>query len=368
MDRLCRLKRCTPRPGPETLGETTRRSGRESMGNENVDRNLIRARFHSRIFLNDIEREIEQIGIRESREILLSSLREQTVTLPADYFEVLYNLFQKTEWKHLTAADKVFFFRNWFVVISDEYAKAFTAFKETYPDFNGAAYHLETVLHDRAHVEKSFGVSADNIIEKLKAECNSVFWNALSEDNQLLYLLVFHVLGVHLDETGRWKDLHRSFDKDLLGKDAYSIETARAWKPSILPSSEEVSRLESQVGVIPIFVNLKYLVRDIEAEVRKIIKPAQEQYFAACPERKTMFIKEDSGGRADTYPFDEWRRYLEVYLLRRKGTILKDIPDKLKGNIYVNARALESQVSRDERYAKNLSYNALSGNFPGKYK
>src|SRR4030067_1450579 len=277
--------------------------------------NIRSATFHSEIYHNQMDWAVENLGVEGARKELSDFLSHKEARLllvdRKKYFDDLVELFNKTEWNHLLLADKARFFRNWYVAISDEYIKAFTIFRHISPDFTGLAYYLDAVLHDKKKFEDYFGVKSKHLITRIKAHCNNIFWEDLPEEWRYFYVLCLHVFGIHVDQTGRNRDLKYSFRKELLDEmdavSAYSIETMPAWIGTTSMKADDLAKLRSQVGVVPIFVNLKYQEDDIANSIETLIKQEREKFFLRCPQQKTIYKKEDIKGRRDTYPFEEWR-------------------------------------------------------------
>lgn len=335
------------------------------MEKEKDDANLKRAQFHEEIYLNDVDSVVEHFTIDKARKELSEILAKgSNISVNRkDYYVKLYELFKEAKWEHLNLSDKVHFFKNWFTAVSDKYITAFHVFKLLKPTFTGYAYYLHTFQHDEKKFTDYFGVTKKEIDSKLKARCNKVFWDDLSKELQFFYVLSLKVFDIHLDETGRNNDLQLVFKENLRKGDSYTITTKPAWIPSKFPSEKELLKLRHQVGVIPIFINVKYEENTILSKVKELIKYEQECFFSQCPEKKGIYIKRDLTGRKDTHQFDEWARYLEVFMLREQGKLLKQIAD----DFYDKNSDQIRQVSRDQKKAQNLSNNAIQGNFPGKY-
>lgn len=111
-------------------------------------------------------------------------------------------------------------------------------------------------------------------------------------------------------------------------------------------------------------IDIKYPLKVIWNELKKLIKDDQQEWFTKRPEVKPHFIKETKDGRLDTYPFDEWERYLKVYMLKQQGKTTNELAKQFYSEYHQDPKR---QLLRDYDKSKKLSQNALNGNFPGKY-
>jgi len=329
-----------------------------------------RALFHSEIYLNEVDSVVDSLGpdgARENLKDILSKFGESSLKCAAfqkhDYFKKLHELYSKSEWSHLSVPDRVVFFKRWFVAISDDYIKAFTMLKHLAPELTGWVYLLDTIKADRKKFEEYFKRPFNGIMTKMRQDCNNKTWNDFSIESRFFYVLSKQVFGLHVDEIGRDMDLNnafRTFTKDF----QFSVPSAPAFVLDEPVSKEELLRLRGQVGVVPVFINVKYPFNEVLAKVREIFKHEQNSYFERNPDR-ALYIKEDITGRKVTNRFVEWERYLKIYMLKAQGTktadLMKRFYDEHRGD------DPERQLRRDIEKAARLSANAIAGNFPGQY-
>jgi hypothetical protein len=343
------------------------------MEKEKENANIRRAIFHSEIYHDDVDRIVEAYSDQKTRETLLNILSQPEFQRVDDqtYFGALSQLHSIAAWQHLVPADKVRFFKNWYVAISEEYIKAFSYFRRLHPNFNGLAYYLDAAMHDEKKFTDYFGIKSDDLIAKLRAACGNLFWKDIPETDRYLYVLCRRVFGMHIDKAGMERDLRLSFRKQLVDRldnvSAFSLETVPAWISTDSMNAETLMKLRRQVGVVPIFINVKYEVIDILESIKALIKKEQDLFFSQCLGRKSIYMKKDTLGRKDTYPFDEWARYLEIYILKQQGNKTDAVMQRFYPNFKISGADPYRQLRRDIQKAKKLSHNAITGIFPGKY-
>lgn len=250
------------------------------------------------------------------------------------YFEYLYKLFEETEIDHLPSWEKVEFFWRWFIVISEEYLKAYIKYKL---------------------LKKQYG--SLEIMEKKAIP----FFRTVSE------LFKFTPAERSMNFY-----LKRDFSKDFMDRKKQFFGSPYTVTP-ILPVEKIDFKAKINLDTYPpeqrealrmLLVNVQYPDKVILNEIKEIINKEQEIYYSIYASKKPLFIKKTSNGRYDTYSFVNWIRYLKVYMLKQQG---KKNSELLKQFYNRYLEDPKSQLLRDNRKAKKLSKNAVAGNFPGKY-
>jgi hypothetical protein len=107
--------------------------------------------------------------------------------------------------------------------------------------------------------------------------------------------------------------------------------------------------------------------KEILPGLKEMIAAEQDLYFRKHQNEESLFRKLMRDGRTDAYPFDDWERYLKVYMLKKGGETSKQIEELFYPENYRMLTSSTRQVFKDAQHAHKLSQNAIKGNFPGKY-
>ncbi len=250
------------------------------------------------------------------------------------HFKWLYNLFGQINSKEFDPWERTSFFGKWFTVISNEYMKAFMK------------YNLSLKQYFSQKKTGKFTVPA------------------LGEANIISFLTNL-VLRLPVD--------------DLI-EDTVKCGQHSIFPPAKVFTIEEIKRelfnlnrfkrLYLNHGYASLRfqrINIQYPTEIILEKMRIIIEQEKQKYFSYFPEREPLVRKKTAKGirdvTANSYRFDEWERYLKVYMLKQQGVTSKTIGDQF----YSKNQDPLRQVKRDNQKAKILSNNAVAGNFPGKY-
>ena len=276
------------------------------------------------------------------------------------YFEELYNILKQTEWKHLQPWAKTDFFKCWFAAISDDLLKA------------SCKYEL---LKNQYLIKKKVTKKLDplDMIRFLNEE--------QSKSGELLDSIIL-LFGIWLEkyylDFSLRKGFSREFLRSLFGDGEDSIGWYNTMPVKKMDSFKEIDNLENisfrnaierhgprtKDALKILLIDIKPHTKTLLKQVEKIIEKEKQKYFEKYPEDKGLFVKKTKDGRDDTYPFDEWRRYLEVYILKQLGKTNRELAEQFYNKS--NEKTIR-QILRDNQKAKKLSINAVNINFPGTY-
>ena len=271
------------------------------------------------------------------------------------YFKDLFHLYVSDKntpwragtnrWRHLPNHERVFFFRRWFVAIADEYIKAWHKHKAIADEFEADKFSALSILVLSLPVTKRYRYEAlmtFPILEtKGEREEGSPF---VDNDPEKLWASFRPIWQPSFKEV-----IQIEKKRDVLSKELKEIAYA--------PALPEYSALNL------FYISVKYDIDEVFRILRPILEKKQDEYDSHFPQARQNYIKKDSKGRKDTYQFDEWDRYLRIYMLKGQGNSLSAIGKRF----YRNNLNPEVQVSRDKSKAENLSKNAIHHDFPGKY-
>ncbi|MCJ7804253.1 hypothetical protein MUP35_00760 [Patescibacteria group bacterium] len=160
--------------------------------------------------------------------------------------------------------------------------------------------------------------------------------------------------------------------KDI--RDRILIHPCSFYAPTFNLPAYKVAHVLEKIELSP-YSPVKILFVDVRYSPQKVLLPQlktflereQRNYFALHPEEKNAFIKVMRDGRSDAYPFDDWERYLKVYMLQKGGMTSTQIQEQLYQENYRMLTPSTRQVFKDAQHARKLSENALRGDFPGEY-
>jgi hypothetical protein len=278
------------------------------------------------------------------------------------FYKELYDLFNKTKWKHLASWDKVTFFTRWFTAVSDKYFESCIKFEQLKKGHKAVKI--------RKTKNKQFAQAEKEISSWLKG---------LSEnDAKNIYVLAFsYAIGFtpELREftlrflfSKKCSELRRQYNA------FYSISALLP--PVYTPEQKRMNDIDRPFDVfiqnaidqgdqeMTLHINLNYPLKVILDSAKDLIKNRQEDYYAKYPQYMAFFDKTASGVAAK-YPFEDWEKYLKVHLLTKQGMTIKEL-----ARIFFEGRrniSPERQISTYRRKARKLSHNAVNGIFPGKY-
>ena len=285
----------------------------------------------------------------------------ENITLTGDkkkaYFKELYALFKKAKWRRLPLVDKVGFFRNWFIAISDEYIKAYAQWEVL------NEYNQSKIRESREASKKER--SRDRYVEGLQLtyEMNRAE-NALKGK-----------FGMPCDKDGRQTFLKDIWTRNKASKKdthPFSYSPALQFPPIWETSPEEATSIKELlepfksilkddnfpvIGALKLcYINVQYPDEVIIENLSKIVKSARKTYSRQFP--KGLQIKNQN-------PFEAWEQYLTIYMLNRSGISQRELAEQ----VYSERQADPiRQIARAVAKAKKLSQNALTTNFPDKYQ
>ena len=277
-----------------------------------------------------------------------------------NYFKKLFELYVQTEWRHLQPWDKKEFFRLWFIAVSEEYMLAFMTFEEMFKQF----------VEDEQ--QGKIGKHKD------------ISWPADDDRADSFYNIARDVLELDIEEPQRsiwlssqWQDNSSREDSEYM-----TIPSSPPAKLTNLKEIEDYKKIvyaknrgkedsESYIifdsprfgGERLLFINVQYPPKVVLHEIKKIVEEERTKYSTAYPRYASHFIKKMKNGRGDTYPFDEWERYLKMYMLKQMKIKLKEIAKHFYSE---RNQAPLRQVSRDCEEAEKLSRSAVAKKFPEK--
>lgn len=278
------------------------------------------------------------------------------------FYKELYDLFNKTKWKHLSSWDKVTFFTRWFTAVSDKYFESYKKFEQLKRGHK-ATKTRNTKNKQFAQAEKeisswlkglpdndakniyvlAFSYAIGFTLELREFTLRFLFSKKCSELRQqynALYSIPALLPPVYTPEQKRMKDIDKSFDEFI--------------QNAIDLGEQEMT----------LHINLNYPLKVILNSARDVIKNRQEDYYAKYPQHMAFFDKTASGVAAK-YPFEDWEKYLKIHLLTKQGMTIKELARMFfKGRRNISP---ERQISTYRRKARKLSHNAVNGIFPGKY-
>jgi len=281
------------------------------------------------------------------------------------YFEELYNLSIQAQWKHLPPWERVKFFRRWFIAISEEYTKGYIKFEA----IKKQHFSQKRTINPSELVTEHPWLNDNEEAYRLCVSASAVFDLSLGKLLRDGSLVLYWLYPLYYDKSSRFPlsfpmppVLHTSIEDALEGK-----RELEKW--------EKCGRTKKMMEAIKCFlIDVKYPAKVILEEIAKEVKEQQAQYFSKYPKDKSQFVKETVDGRTDTYPFDEWERYLKVYMLKQQGKSRTELAREFFPASRQIAKAIDSrmmnfkrQISTYSQKAKKLSKNAVTGNFPGKY-
>ena len=115
-------------------------------------------------------------------------------------------------------------------------------------------------------------------------------------------------------------------------------------------------------------INIEKPIEILKTQCEEIIRIAQERYWHEMKNenwfgeyRFLIDFKRDRTGRLDTYPFEEWDRYLKVYDLKIDGKLYSEIAQKMFNS--KNEDAID-KVKKAFKKAKILISAAEENRFP----
>jgi hypothetical protein len=294
----------------------------------------------------------------------------------------LYDLFESTKWRHLPVWEKVLFFRQWFVAISDDYFKAFEIYKDLRSKKVSRGLEKIGLYQD----EMPFFFT---LVDFDHDEFTWLFYNAKAMD---FFTAAYYVFRLHINRYHRDMWLHEMWKKknlELRRKNLRDFSPATPFPPVWKTNEREVTGIRrdfpdvdafcfpigggtynipsdepnlEQLGLF--FVNLNFPKETLLRQLEKRIENEREKYFGKYPDKRQLFEKRDRTGRLTDYPFDEWERYLKIFMLKQQGMTITGLVKQFYRRHLADPR---SQVQRDQRKARKLSRNAIQRNFPGKY-
>jgi hypothetical protein len=279
-----------------------------------------------------------------------------TIDEKRTYFEELYKLFIQIEWQQLYPWDRFRFLRQCFVFVSDEFLKA------------NLKYELlrKQIVHVPVSPINDLDVETENDLLDME---DDYIWYVESSDYFDKKGKRFYTIAIdYFDEFISKEYINYLFKKLIPDsiKDA-SLGQSFIAQRTTPKELDFISELEKYKYIDPMrfySIDIKYPLKVIWNELKKLIKDDQQKWFTKRPEGKPHYIKETKDGRHDTYPFDEWERYLKVYMLKQQGKTTNELAKQFYSKYHQDPKR---QLLRDYNKAKKLSQNALNGNFPGKY-
>jgi len=198
------------------------------------------------------------------------------------YFQELHSLFLTTERKDLKSWEEVLFFRHWFVAISDIYVKIYLN------------YH--NLLRSYSIQKKNTGEWPPIVL--WTSEKESTFLNSNKQAEQ--YYLLGKSLDLPLpkrDEVLQFKNMFTFPPVRMLTMDEADIE---------FRYNERIKDLFGYESLKVLRINLDYPI-DV---LMRVVKRAIEDAKTLRGNQAFTFDKRDKKGRRDTYPFNDWARYI----------------------------------------------------------
>lgn len=285
----------------------------------------------------------ESSSLEEIRKLFYKEIEDVKYTIDEKrtYYEELYKLFIQIEWRQLYPWHRFDFLRQCFVFVSDEYLKANLKYELLKKQF----VHVPIPpINDLMDIENEYDYF-DKKGKRFYTVATDYFGEFISKE------FINYFFKKQIPDTIKDASLGQSF-------------IVQRTKPIEI---NLISDLEKYKYIDPMrfySIDIKYPLKVIWNELKKLIKDDQQEWFTKRPEVKPHFIKETKDGRLDTYPFDEWERYLKVYMLKQQGKTTNELAKQFYSEYHQDPKR---QLLRDYDKSKKLSQNALNGNFPGKY-
>lgn len=255
------------------------------------------------------------------------------------YYEELYSIFNEVSWRTLPFWGKTIFFGRWFYVISDYYMREYKIYELMEREIPDEKIFKLFNMRDK----NTYG---NNKKEKLIDSFNCIGFIPLPKEERDFFLKGTNILEneeiVSTPSIQDVKEIEHALNR---------IKNGEYSRPDIEPLKL-------------LYINVRYPIKQILTEVENIIKHEQKNYYSKFPEIEPSFIKKTKDGRNDSYPFDEWERYLKIYMLKKLGKTNRELAEQF---YHTKNENTVRQVLRDNQKAKTLSKNAVEENFPGKY-
>lgn len=285
-----------------------------------------------------------------NREDHLKSLRQATNKFSYDkkinkaYFTYLCDIYSGIDWRNFKPWVKFKFFRRWFVAMSDEYKGAYLK-------------HESLILKQYPDRE-----NVDGIINYAPSGMYIYGQDSPTKETGVINSLIKNLFNLPLG-SGRNFFL-RTSDEMFEDKPVKKLSTEDVPQElEILKRFEKVAKKESDSQKF-LLINVKYPSKLILEKIKVMINEEQKEYYLKYPELEKIYMKRTKDNKETTYPFDEWERYLKVYISKQRGIKTRELAEQYYSEMHVDPKR---QILRDNQNAKKLSQNAVAGDFPGKY-
>jgi len=284
----------------------------------------------------------------------------ESITLTGDkkkaYFKELYTLFKKARWKKLPLLDKVGFFRNWFIAISDEYIKAYAQL-EVLKEYNQSKIResREASKKERSRDRYVEGLQLTYEMNRAENALKGKFGMPCDKDGRQTFLK-----DIWTRNKASKKDTHQFFYSPALQFPPI-WETSHEEVTSIKEFLEPFKSISKDdnfpvIGALKLcYINVQYPDEVIIEKLSEIVRSAKKKYSRKFPKGLQ---------KKNQMPFEEWERYLKMYIRHRSGITQEELAEE-----YYSPKQKDPkrQIARDILNAKKLSQNALTTNFPDKY-